>query len=121
MAELQGLSFPLRFTARGGLSVSSGLDKIKENIKAIVITTAGERVMRPSVGTLGQTAVFQNLDEGQLSTLSYHLKNGIEAGDNRVVVLDLNIQQVDQDGRLLVDIMFKLDTQTEYENLVFEI
>ena len=111
MATLKGLSFPLRFTKRGALAVTTGIDKIKENIRAIVLTTVGERLMRPNVGTLGQTAVFQNMDEGQISTLSFHLKSG----------MDLDISQQDQDGRLVVNIMFKLDTQTEYEDLVIEI
>lgn len=121
MATLKGLSFPLRFTKRGALAVTTGIDKIKENIRAIVLTTVGERLMRPNVGTLGQTVVFQNMDEGQISTLSFHLKSGIELGESRVIVLDLDISQQDQDGRLVVNIMFKLDTQTEYEDLVIEI
>jgi phage baseplate assembly protein W len=118
MAELNGLSFPLRFSSLGSLATTKGVDKVKENIHAIVLTCVGERVMNPNVGTLARNQIFRNIDEDMLSTLTHHLRTGIEAGDQRVIVLDVNIERTDKDGKLLVDVMFKLDSQSEYDNVV---
>lgn len=121
MATLKGLSFPLRFSGRGSFATSTGGDKIKENIKAIVLTSVGERVMNPKIGTMGLTHVFQNMSEGQISLLKHHIKLGIETGESRVTVVDLNITQDTPDGLLLVELTFKVNTQTEFENLAFNL
>ena len=52
MAILKGLSFPLKFSSRGSFATTSGMDKIKENIRALVLTSVGERVMNPNIGTM---------------------------------------------------------------------
>ena len=121
MAILKGLSFPLNFSSRGSFSTTSGMDKIKENIRALVLTSVGERVMNPNIGTMGKSHVFRNIDAQRLSLMKHHIKTGIELGDRRGVVLDLQLSQTDQDGKVLVDVSFKIDTSNEYENLVFYI
>lgn len=121
MATLKGLSFPLKFSGRGSFSTSAGVDKIKQNIQAIVLTSVGERIMNPVIGTLGITSVFQNMSEGQKSLLKHHIKLGIETGESRVSILDLTLKQDTPDGVLLVDMVFMIDTDTEYQNLTFTI
>lgn len=121
MANLKGLSFPLKFSGRGSLSTTTGVDKIKENIKAIVLTSVGERVMNPAIGTMGVNSIFQNMEEGQKSLLKHHIKLGIETGESRVSILDLTLKQDAPDGVLLVDMVFKINTDTEYQNLTFTI
>ena len=121
MASLKGLSFPLKFSGRGSLSTTTGVDKIKENIKAIVLTSLGERFMNPSVGTMGISSVFQNMSDGQESLLKHHIKLGVETGESRVSILDLTLKQDTPDGVLLVDMVFKINTETEYETLTFTI
>ena len=121
MAELHGLSFPLRFGGRGSLATSDGIDKIKENIKAIVLANLGERVMNPTVGTMVYHQMFKNITEQQQSLLDHQLRMGIEAGETRVTVVDIDIIKPEQDGQLMIDLTFKLDTETEFENLVLYI
>ena len=117
MPSLKGLSFPLKFTPRGSLGTSDGVIKIKENIKAIALTAIGERLMSPSVGTLGYTHLFRNINSGQASLLKHQLRLGIEAGEDRVTILDIDITQPKRDGKLKVDLTFQINTSTEYDNL----
>ena len=119
MPALKGLSFPLKFTPRGSLGTSDGVDKIKENIKAIALTSVGERLMNPTVGTLGYTHLFRNRDSGQASLIKHQLRLGIEAGEDRVTILDINITQPQRDGQLKVDLSFQINTSTEFDNLTF--
>lgn len=119
MAKLKGLSFPLKFSPRGSLSTSEGIDKVKENIKAIVLTAVNERVMNPSIGAMGYEYLMRNLTPQETSILKHELRLGIEAGEGRVVVLDINISQPELDGQLQISLTFKLDSSTEYEDLTF--
>jgi len=119
MPLLKGLSFPLRFNSRGSLRTSEGVDKIKENIRAIVLTSIGERLMNPSVGSLGHQALFRNLDFSESQLLKHRIRMGVEAGESRVSVLDVELAQPDIDGQLIVNMTIKLDTSTEFENLTF--
>jgi phage baseplate assembly protein W len=121
MPKLKGLSFPIKFSPRGSLTTSEGVDKIKENIKAIALTSLGERLMSPNVGTMGYTHLFRNMGEGELGLLKHHLRLGIEAGENRVTILDVNISRPEQDGQLLVSLSFQIITSTEFDNLSFYI
>lgn len=119
MPLLKGLSFPLMFNKRGSLSTTTGVDKIKENIKAIVLTSMGERLMNPGVGSLGYKELFRNIDPMESSMLKHQIRLGVEAGESRVTVLDVDVQQPDLDGQLLVNMTFKIDTSNEFENLTF--
>lgn len=49
MAELTGMSFPFRF-ANGGIQLSRGDDKIRENLMQLISTHLGERVMLRDYG-----------------------------------------------------------------------
>lgn len=119
MAKLKGLSFPLKFSPIGSLSTSEGIEKIKENIQAIVLTAVNERVMNPSIGAMGYEYLMRNLQEPEVSFLKHELRLGIESGESRVVVLDINIDQPELDGKLLISLNFKLDNSNEYEDLTF--
>lgn len=119
MSKLKGLSFPIKFSPRGSLSTTTGIDKIKENIKAIVLTALNERVMNPGIGAMGYQYLMRNLTDQERSILKHEMRLGIEAGESRIVVLDIKIDQPSIDGKLLISLTFKLDNSTEYEDLSF--
>lgn len=48
---LQGLSYPLRLNGKGGLSISTDIDRIREQILEILDTKYFERVLRSDFGT----------------------------------------------------------------------
>lgn len=48
---LRGLSYPLRLNGSGGLSISSDVDRLREQIMEILTTRFFERVMRNEFGT----------------------------------------------------------------------
>ena len=121
MTSLKGLSFPVKFTPRGSLQVTEGLDKIKENIKAIASTSVGERVMNPTIGTLGYTQLFRNMDDSSISLIKYYMRTGIEAGEDRVTITDVQVDQPTKDGMLHVSISFRVETTNEFDNLTFYI
>lgn len=45
-----GISFPVRLGADGRVAVSAGLENVRESIRVVLLTAAGERVMRAEFG-----------------------------------------------------------------------
>jgi len=121
MPILKGLSFPLTFSRRGALSTSTGVDKIKENIKAIVLTSLGDRLMNPHIGSVGYHYLFRSIEESERSFLKHQIRQGVESGEGRVTVLDVVVEQPNREGELLISMEFKIDTSNEFENITFYI
>lgn len=116
MAILKGLSFPLRIGPRGSFIESTGIDKIKDNIKAIILTSMGERVMSPNVGSLGYLYLFKSIDSQGGQELQNYIRTGVELSESRVSVISVDLNPTDK-GKLLINMTFKIDTGTEYHDL----
>lgn len=117
MAKLKGLSFPLRIGPRGHFIKTTGVDKIKDNIKNIIYTQLGERYMRPNFGTLGHLSLFRSSSLKDTNFLKKNLIRGIELSDSRIIVSSLDIKIPEEDGKMEVFLTFKLDNYTEFEDL----
>ena len=61
MQIIRGLSFPMKFTQRGGLGTSQKAQKLFDNIKNIVTTTVNSRVMRPTYGIPSEDLLFSKM------------------------------------------------------------
>jgi phage baseplate assembly protein W len=64
-ATLQGLKYPLELDGNGGLKLSSGYDRIGEQILEVLETRLGERVYRPFFGI--PELLFETIDEYSLA------------------------------------------------------
>jgi phage baseplate assembly protein W len=62
---LQGLKYPLELDGNGGLKLSSGYDRIGEQILEVLETRLGERVYRPFFGI--PELLFETIDEYSLA------------------------------------------------------
>lgn len=121
MADIKGFSFPFQFSPRGGVAESSNLDKIKANLNALILTSAGERLMRPNVGTMGDRLLYSNMTTAEIVMMKHNIKSGIEAGESRVVVVDLSITTADENGKALIDVTFLLNGSYEEHLLTVEL
>tara|TARA_R100001082_G_scaffold74016_2_gene42689 strand:- start:2359 stop:2736 length:378 start_codon:yes stop_codon:yes gene_type:complete len=60
--ETPGLTFPLDFTSKNsGYELSDIKDSVKFNIKNIILTNPGERIMIPNFGVGIKQALFENI------------------------------------------------------------
>lgn len=115
MAELKGFAFPFRLSGRGGVVEKTGVDKVKDNLAAIVLTSIGERLMAPDVGTYGYERMFKNMSPQDVGIVKYDLKRGLENGERRATVTNIDISEPDGQGRCLVKVDFILNaTFDEY-------
>ena len=64
-ATMRGLKYPLELNESGGLKLSSGYDRIGEQILEVLETRLGERVYRPFFGI--PEVLFESIDEYALA------------------------------------------------------
>jgi len=117
MANLKGLSFPLRVGPRGSFITTEGVDKIKDNLKAIILTKAGERYMSPNFGSLGYLYLFKNFNSQKISAIKSSLIRAIEASDNRIIVSSLEMSPPNRQGVIEIHLRFRLSNYTEFQDL----
>lgn len=75
---------------QGVLSRQSGERLIKNDIQQLILTSLGERVMRPEWGTVVKRSVFQQGDAELISNVTNSINSALSRYENRVD-LDVNV------------------------------
>ena len=117
--NISGFAFPFRIDpATGGVAESTGSDKLKENLKQIILTGVGERVMRRSYGG-GVWQVVHDPNNSALRAIVQHqVAKTITCWETRVVLQEVAVTQDKEDAaRLWVKVQY-IDRKTQLtENL----
>jgi phage baseplate assembly protein W len=121
MAELKGFAFPFRLSGRGGVVEKTGVDKVKDNMKAIILTSIGERLMSPNVGTYGYERLFKNMTDQDVGIIKYDLTRGIENGESRVTVTDIQVTTPNEYGHCLVKVEFILNATYDQYSITVDV
>jgi Bacteriophage baseplate protein W len=105
----QGLSFPPRVGPDGRLVWSSGEDNVRDLIRVILTTEAGERLMREDFGC----GLRQYLFEPNTVTTRQRIQNSIAQAiarwEPRVSVNDVTVERDDTDPRRVnINVQFRL-------------
>lgn len=94
-----GFGFPFAIdAASGGVARSSGADKIRENIRVILATRLGERVMLRDFGTRLASLVHDPNDEALAVLIRREVQEALLAWEPRVLVTALSIDRRPADG-----------------------
>ena len=113
MATILGAALPFKVSPLGGIKTKSDDEKIADNIKAILITMRGERLMLPQFGLGAYNMIFRNLTEAELPQLIFAIRTAIESGETRAAVTDVKVEAPDRQGRVLVHITYIVDYSQE--------
>lgn len=112
---ISGISFPFRIDASGRVAQTSGPEKLKENIKQILLTGIGERVMRRDYGGgLRQLAHDPNNDALR-AIVQHQVAKAIGQLEPRVQVQDVAVTQ--KDGKLHVAIWYVIGRTQQPQSL----
>jgi len=114
----RGLSFPLRFGPLGHLERTYGVNKLKNNIYAIVTTALGERFARPSMGTTAFASVFRNMTEPMLALLQNSVATAVGTYEPRVNVAAVQMTPDYDEGQVIVKVIFEVKGSGVFESLV---
>jgi uncharacterized protein len=115
-----GLAFPLQVDRRGGIALARDETDIEQAIELILATAPGERPMRPEFGCGVHDFVFDSIDATTVGRMELAIRDALDRWEPRVVVetVAFNLDEV-ADGRLIIDIGYRVRATNTMRNLVY--
>ena len=115
-----GLAFPLQVDRRGGIALARDETDIEQAIELILATAPGERPMRPEFGCGVHDFVFDSIDATTVGKMELAIRDALDRWEPRVVVetVEFNLDEV-ADGRLIIDIGYRVRVTNTLRNLVY--
>jgi phage baseplate assembly protein W len=115
-----GLAFPLQVDRRGGIALARDETDVEQAIELILATAPGERPMRPEFGCGVHDFVFDTIDAKTVGRMELAIRDALDRWEPRVVVetVEFNLDEV-ADGRLIIDIGYRVRVTNTMRNLVY--
>ena len=115
-----GWAFPLRAGPSGQIALVTGSREIEESIRLILMTSPGERPMRPEFGCAVHEYVFAPADASTAGDIAYAVRVALNRWEPRIDLGDVVVRfdAVDS-GVLYVDIEYSVSGTNDPRNLVF--
>jgi len=115
-----GLAFPLQVDRRGGIALARDETDIEQAIELILATAPGERPMRPEFGCGVHDFVFDTIDASTVGKMEQAIRDALDRWEPRVFVetVEFNLDEV-ADGRLIIDIGYRVRATNTMRNLVY--
>ena len=110
-AQFFGFNAPFFGGAQNILSRQEDERLIKNDLLQLLLTSPGERVFRPDLGTLIRESLFEPLDNQTIDALDINIREQIELFEPRVSVSSVDIAQDPGESTLTIKIFgsFVLD------------
>ncbi|MGV3685012.1 MAG: GPW/gp25 family protein [Daejeonella sp.] len=116
-----GWSFPPEFNkVDNSVQMVGDIADIEDSIRIILSTTPGERIMQPEFGCDLKRLVFETIDSTLLASLDHLIYHALLNFEPRITFLNTEVLNLDSpDGRLLIQINFKVIITNTRHNIVF--
>ena len=117
----RGWAMPVALDDRTGLVASVAYEEdIRQSIRIILETAPGERVMRPNFGCGIHEMVFTALDSTTIQRIKSVVEDALRRCEARIDVINLEVDEdATVEGRLLVEIEYRVRKTNQVGNLVF--
>lgn len=115
-----GLRFPLLPDATGALGWASGDANVEQSLHLLLMTAAGERLMRADLGTEAERMVFAPGSERYLRLLETTVQEAVRDWESRVDLIEVRAEVDASDAtRVLVSIAYRVRQTNTRQSLVF--
>jgi uncharacterized protein len=116
----RGWTFPIAVDATGRIALSEYEHDIREALRIILLTSKGERVMRPDFGASLHDFVFESMSATTMGRVQAAVTDALIKWEPRVQVVSVNVKpEQGEVGRLLIDIEYKVRATNNRFNFVF--
>ena len=116
----QGIAFPMRVSASGGIAWSNGADGIDGSLLSVLSTAPGERVMRPHFGCAIWDLLFAPVNSNTIGLMEDAVREAIGRWEPRIDIEDITVEpNREVDGRVDIGITYRVRTTNDRRNLVF--
>jgi phage baseplate assembly protein W len=115
-----GWNFPVQpDKAATDVALAAYEEDIRQAIRLILETTPGERVMRPEFGTGLHALVFEPLNTTTLALVRHRVEEALITWEPRIDNITVIVTTEPPQGRLLIDINYRVRTTNTFYNLVY--
>lgn len=115
----KGWAFPPTFSSQG-VTMTEGLDNVRQSMRVLFQTQPGERIMRPDYGCDMQSSMFCNISNNLLAELQTQLTESVLRHEPRVALESINVHQ-DQNAKssskLQVGVVYRLAGSEQMDRL----
>jgi phage baseplate assembly protein W len=117
----RGWAMPVELDPRTGMVASVAYEEdIRQSILIILKTAPGERVMRPNFGCGIHELVFTAVDSTAIQLIRSSVEEALRRFEARIDVLGVTVdEEATAEGRLLVEIEYRVRKTNQTGNLVF--
>lgn len=116
----RGVAFPLLPDAAGTLRYVEGDEQVAQSLRLLLMTAAGERVMRSGFGTQGPRLVFAPGSETNKELLETSVREAVRDYEPRVEVADVVVtQSLLAPERVDVEVTYTVRRTNTRDSIVF--
>ncbi len=116
----KGWKFPVQVDDTGKIALSDYEQDVRESIRIILLTSRGERVMRPEFGAGLHDYVFDTMSATTIGSIQATIHDALVEWEPRIKVLAVDVEpDVDEIGKLLVNLDYRVRATNTRFNLVF--
>jgi phage baseplate assembly protein W len=115
----KGWAFPIRLDESGEVAISAYEEDVREAVRIILGTVQGERVMRPDFGAGLHALVFEPLNKTTMALVRHRVEEALIIWEPRIDNITVQITAEPTQGRLLIDIRYRVRDTNAFYNLVY--
>jgi phage baseplate assembly protein W len=114
-----GWAFPVEPDVGGDVALATHEDDIRQALRLILETNHGERVMRPDFGANLNALVFEPINTTTLALTRHRVEEALTLWEPRIDNVGVQIKPDPPQGRLLIDISYRVRQTNIFYNLVY--
>lgn len=92
-------------------------NSIKQAVKNIILTSLGERLFQPTIGSEIANALFEPNDIIMEENLKFSIQNAIRFHEPRVNVLKVEVYTFSEEDRVAINIFFSIINSIQVQNV----
>ncbi len=116
----RGFSWPMEVDHTGSLRLTNGAEDLDRSIRVVLLTSPGERVMRPEFGCRIWELVFEPVNANLIGLIAEAVRDSLGQWEPRIDVEDVTPVQDENDAGLVrIWITYRVKATNDRRNLVY--
>jgi uncharacterized protein len=116
----RGLAWPLGVDQTGSIALSNGVADLDRSIEIVLMTSPGERLMRPQFGCRIWELLFEPVTANLLGLINQAVRDALAQWEPRVVVDEVHsVPDEEQPALVRIHVAYRVRATNDRRNLVY--
>jgi phage baseplate assembly protein W len=115
----KGWAFPIQASPSGELTQAAYEEDVRQAVLIILGTAQGERVMRPDFGAGLCELTFEPINTTTMALVRQRVEHALITWEPRIDEVEVQIRAEPPQGRLMVEIRYRVRATNTFYNLVY--